>query len=126
MYNICIIDRLNETDNHVNDIDHEREVLDDIRIRGNNNQSDYTEGSSVSVNSGKNGIENSNNPSISLSQLREDIITKDSLLVPLEFVADFPEVNQKEDDILVWTGLAAVLSFIFGLFVAVIREVKTK
>ena len=70
--------------------------------------------------------ENSNNPSISLSQLREDIITKDSLLVPLEFITDFAKVNQKEDDILVWTVLGAVLSFIFGLFVALIREIKRK
>jgi hypothetical protein len=99
----------------VNDIENERKVLGDIRVAGNN----------VSINSGQDEQEISNDP-VSLSIHREAIITKDSLLVPLEFVADFPEVNQKEDDILVWTGLAAVLSFIFGLFVAVIREVKTK
>jgi uncharacterized protein involved in exopolysaccharide biosynthesis len=44
----------------------------------------------------------------------------------LVFVQNFAKVNQKEDDVLVWTALGAVLSFIFGLFIALIREVKKK
>jgi len=99
----------------VSDIENERKVLGDIRVAGNN----------VSINSGQDGQLISNQV-VALSTLREEIITKDSLLVPLEFVVDFAKINQKEDGILVWAGLAAVLSFIFGLFVAIIREVKIK
>ena len=106
----------------ISDIDAEIEVLGDMRIEGAKNNLDV---SSVNIVSGKNGRVISNQI-VSLSQLREDIKTKQELLKPLVFVQNFAKVNQKEDDILVWTVLGAVLSFIFGLFIALIREVKIK
>ena len=65
------------------------------------------------------------NEKIALADFREDIISA-AAHKPLTFVFPFAKVNQKEDDILVWTLLGAVLSFIFGLFAALIIEVKTK
>ena len=104
----------------ISDIDAEIEVLGDMRIEGAKNNLDV---SSVNIVSGKNGRVISNQI-VSLSQLREDIKTKKELLDPLVFVTDFAKVNQKEDDVLVWTVLGAFLSFIFGLFIALIRQVK--
>jgi len=106
----------------ISDIDAEIEVLGDMRIEGAKNNLDV---SSVNIVSGQNGTVISNQI-VSLSQLREDIKTKQALLKPLVFVQNFAKVNQKEDDILVWTVLGAVLSFIFGLFIALIRQVKIK
>jgi len=106
----------------VNDIDNEIKLLGDVRLEGAKNNLDV---SSVNIVSGKNGTVISNQI-VSLSQLREEIKTKQALLKPLVFVRNFANVNQKEDDILVWTLLGAVLSFVFGLFVALIREIKIK
>ena len=106
----------------ISDINAEIEVLGDMRVEGAKNNLDV---SSVNIVSGKNGRVISNQI-VALSQLREDIKTQQALLKPLVFVQNFAKVNQKEDDILVWTVLGAVLSFIFGLFVALIREVKIK
>jgi len=106
----------------ISDIDAEIEVLGDMRIEGAKNNLDV---SSVNIVSGKDGTVISNQI-VSLSQLREDIKTKKELLDPLVFVTDFAKVNQKEDDVLVWTVLGAFLSFIFGLFIALIRQVKIK
>ena len=93
-----------------------------MRVEGAKNNLDV---SSVNIVSGKNGRVISNQI-VALSQLREDIKTKQALLKPLVFVQNFAKVNQKEDDVLVWTVLGGVLSFIFGLFIALIREVKIK
>lgn len=106
----------------ISDINAEIEVLGDMRIEGAKNNLDV---SSVNIVSGQNGTVISNQI-VSLSQLREDIKTKQALLKPLVFVQNFAKVNQKEDDVLVWTALGAALSFIFGLFIALIREVKIK
>jgi hypothetical protein len=106
----------------ISDINTEIEALGDMRVEGVKNNLDI---SSVNIVSGQNGTVISNQIVV-LSQLREDIKTKQALLKPLVFVQNFAKVNQKEDDILVWTALGAVLSFIFGLFVALIREVKIK
>lgn len=57
--------------------------------------------------------------------MREEIKTNSELLKPLSFVQNFAKVNKKEDDILIFGILVALLSFIFGLFVALIKEVKT-
>ena len=65
------------------------------------------------------------NEIVTLSHIREEINTNLQLLKPILFVENFAIVSQREDDILVWTVLGAVLSFIFGLFVALISEVKT-
>ena len=104
----------------ISDINAEIEVLGDMRVEGAKNNLDV---SSVNIVSGKNGRVISNQI-VALSQLREDIKTKQALLKPLVFVQNFAKVNQKEDDILIWALLGTVLSFIFGLFIALVKEVK--
>ena len=95
-------------------------MLDKIRLVGAENSLDV---SSVNIVSGKSSVVS--NQIILLSQLREDIKTKQDLLKPLTFVQNFAKVNQQEDDILILGFLGAILSFIFGLFVALVKEVKT-
>ena len=65
------------------------------------------------------------NEIIALSHMREEIKANFKLLKPLSFVKGFANVNKKEDDILVLGILGAVLSFILGLFVALVKEAKT-
>ena len=60
-----------------------------------------------------------------LSSVRERI-NRELQYKPLSYVQPFSKINISNNDILVWTGLTAVLSFIFGLFVALIREIKIK
>ena len=64
------------------------------------------------------------NEIIALSHIREEIKTNSELLKPLSFVKGFADVSQKEDDVLVLGFLSAFLSFIIGLFVALIKEVQ--
>jgi hypothetical protein len=104
----------------INDINLEIEVLKDMRIEGAKNNLDV---SSVNIVSGQNGKVISNQIVV-LSQIREDLKTKQALLKPLVFVQSFAKVNQKEDDVLILGVLGAVLSFILGLFVALVKEVK--
>jgi hypothetical protein len=104
----------------INDINAEIKMLDRIRIVGAENNLDV---SSVNIVSGKASAVS--NQIILLSQLRENIKTKQNLLKPLTFVQNFAKVNQKEDDILILGFLVVILSFILGLFVALIKEVKT-
>ena len=66
------------------------------------------------------------NEIIALSHVREDIIINKKLLKPLVFVQDFAKVEQKEDDVLLWSLLGGFLSFILGLFIALVKEVKTR
>jgi hypothetical protein len=91
-----------------------------MRIEGAKNNLDV---SSVNIVSGQNGKVISNQIVV-LSQIREDLKTKQALLKPLVFVQSFAKVNQKEDDVLILGVLGAVLSFILGLFVALVKEVK--
>ena len=105
----------------INDINNEIVMLDNIRVVGAKNSLDV---SSVNIVSGKESSVVSNQI-ILLSQLRENIKTKQALLKPLTFVQNFAKVSQKEDDILILGILGAILSFILGLFVALIKEVKT-
>ena len=65
------------------------------------------------------------NEIIALSHMREEIKTNSEFLKPLSFVQNFAKVDQKEDDILIFGILGAILSFILGLFVALVKEVKT-
>jgi len=99
------------------------EMLELSKIRSENISSKFALSSNNTL-TGKN--KNLSNEIIALAHIREDIKTKQALLKPLVFVQNFAKVNQKEDDILVWTVLGAALSFIFGLFIALIREVKIK
>ena len=95
-------------------------MLDRIRVVGAENSLDV---SSVNIVNGKASAVS--NQIISLSQLRESIKTKQYLLKPLTFVQNFAKVNQKEDDILILGFLVVILSFVLGLFVALVKEVKT-
>jgi len=106
----------------INDINNEIVMLDNIRVVGAKNSLDV---SSVNIVSGKESSVVSNQI-ILLSQLRENIKTKQALLKPLTFVQNFAKVNQKEDEILILGTLGAILSFIIGLFVALVKEVKTR
>ena len=113
---------LQSSDNIIEDIQDEMLLLANIRKEGAKKNLDI---SSVNVISDVEG-NSVFSQTVALSQLREEIKTKQALLKPLVFVRNFAKVNQKEDDILVWALLGAVLSFVFGLFVAIIREVKIK
>jgi len=104
----------------INDIQNELILLDNIRIEGAKNNLDI---SSVNIISGKDGKEISNQI-ISLSQLREDIKTNQALLKPLVYVQEFAKVNKKEDDILIWGILGGFISFIIGIFIAQVKEIK--
>lgn len=105
----------------INDINNEIEMLDNIRMVGAKNSLDV---SSVNIVSGTESGVVVSNQIILLSQLRENIKTKQALLKPLSFVQSFANVKSKEDDVLIFGFLAVIISFIFGLFVALIKEVK--
>jgi len=98
------------------------EMLELSKIRSENISSKFALSSNNTL-TGKR--KNLSNEIIALAHIRENIKTKEQLK-PISFVQNFAKVNQKEDDVLVWTVLAAVLSFIFGLFSALIREIKIK
>ena len=60
-----------------------------------------------------------------LSSVRERI-NKEMKYELLSFVQPFSRITMPNNFIFIWSGLAVVLSFIFGLFVALIREIKIK
>jgi hypothetical protein len=103
----------------INDINDEINVLNQIRVETNMNS--FALGSQNTISGDDRRL---SNEIIALSHMREEIKTKSELLKPLSFVQDFAKVNQKEDDILIFGILGALLSFIFGLFVALVKEVK--
>ena len=104
----------------INDINDEIKVLNQIRVETNMNS--FALGSPNTISGDDRRL---SNEIIALSHMREEIKTNSKLLKPLSFVQNFAKVNQKEDDILISGILGALLSFIFGLFVALIKEVKT-
>ena len=106
--------------NLISNIENEIQLLGNIRIEGAKNNLDV---SSVNIISGKEGKELSNKI-VSLSHLREEIKMNQALLKPLVYVQKFANVEQKEDDILVWSLLAGLICYFIGLLVALIKEVK--
>ena len=106
--------------NLINDINSEIESLASFREQAN---SQLSLGLTNTL-AGKN--KSLSNEIIALSHVREDIIINKKLLMPLVFVQDFAKVEQKEDDVLLWGLLGGVLSFILGLFIALVKEVKTR
>jgi hypothetical protein len=104
----------------ITDINDEIKVLNQIRVETNMNS--FALGSENTISGDDRRL---SNEIIALSHMREEIKTNSKLLKPLSFVQNFAKVNQKEDDILISGILGALLSFIFGLFVALIKEVKT-
>ena len=106
--------------NLINDINSEIESLASFREQSN---SQLSLGLTNTL-AGKN--KSLSNEIIALSHVREDIIINKKLLKPLVFVQDFAKVEQKEDDVLLWGLLGGVLSFILGLFIALVKGVKIK
>ena len=106
--------------NLISNIENEIQLLGNIRIEGAKNNLDV---SSVNIISGKEWKELSNQI-VSLSHLREEIKMNQALLKPLVYVQKFANVEQKEDDILVWSLLAGLICYFIGLLVALIKEVK--
>ena len=105
----------------LDNIDAEIVMINQIRNENNSNQF------SLSTNNTLSGKERRlSNEIIALSHIREEIRTNMNLLKPLMFVQDFANVNKKEDDILIWAILGSFLGFVLGLFIALIKEVKTK
>ena len=97
------------------------DLLNYIREKGS---SDQVNNITKVVNS--NGIEKQeiNNQIAILSSYREKIKTQKALLKPLSFVQSFARVNKAENDILVWSLLGGFISFLIGVFIARVREVK--
>ena len=114
--------KFNESsDQIIIDINREMKLLERIRIEGAKNSLDVSSSLKVINGQEKSGV---SNQIILLSKFREEIKTKKELLHPLSFVQNFAKVNKKEDDILVWGLLSAFISFLLGLLVALIIEVK--
>jgi hypothetical protein len=114
--------KFNESSNQIIiDINHEMKLLEKIRIEGAKNSLDVSSSLKVINGQEKSGV---SNQIILLSKFREEIKTKKELLHPLSFVQNFAKVNKREDDILVWGLLAGFVSFLLGLLVALIIEVK--
>ena len=114
--------KFNESsDQIIIDINREMKLLERIRIEGAKNSLDVSSSLKVINGQEKSGV---SNQIILLSKYREEIKTKKELLHPLSFVQNFAKVNKKEDDILVWGLLSAFISFLLGLLVALIIEVK--
>ena len=81
----CLLEAINSANLKIQDIEKEIQLLSDIRIEGSKNNLDV---SSVNIVTGKEGATISNQI-VLLSQLREEIKTKQKLLEPLVFVQDF-------------------------------------
>ncbi len=111
---------IESNNNLIKDIEEEIQLLSDIRIEGAKNNLDV---SSVNIVSGKDGSVVSNQI-ILLSNLREELKVNQALLQPLIYVQEFANVDQKEDDLFIWSLLAIILSYFIGLFFSLILEVK--
>ena len=105
----------------LDNIDAEIFMINQIRNENNSNQFSLSSNNTLS---GKD--RRLSNEIIALSHIREEIRTNMNLLKPLMFVQDFAKVNKKDDDILIWAILGSFLGFVLGLFIALIKEVKTK
>ena len=105
----------------IEDINNEMKLLEEIRRNGITDQHNIN--SSLKV---INGYEKTtiDNQTTILSEYREKIRTQITTSKPLSFVRGFAKVNKKEDDILIWGLLGGFISFLIGLLVALIKEVK--
>jgi len=59
-----------------------------------------------------------------LSKAREDIMVKIKSAKLFSYVQGFSNVNFPTNDILLWLILSGIISFIFGMFTALIKEMK--
>ena len=106
--------------NIIKNIEKEMSLLSKIRIEGAKNNLDV---SSISIFSGTKE-KNYSNQIVSLSHLIEEIKINQLLLKPLVYVREFASVEQKEDDVLVWSLIVGSISFIVGLLFALIKEIN--
>ena len=96
-------------------------LLKEIRLKGIVDNTNFS--SSLKV---VNGYEKStiNNQITILSEYREKIRTQKEILKPLSFVQEFARVSKKEDDILIWSLIGGVISFLLAMFISRVREIK--
>ena len=111
---------INSNNRLIEEINKEIGILSQMRIEGAKNNLDL---SSVNIISGKDD-KTLSNQIISLAQLKEEINTNNLLLKPLFFVQDFAKTNKTERDILLWGFVCGFISFLLGLLVSFIRELK--
>ena len=111
---------LSSNDRLKDDILNEMNVLSRMRIEGAKNNLDL---SSVNIISGKDD-KTISNQLISLAQLKEEITTNQLLLKPLFFVQDFAKTNKTERDLLLWSFIGGILSFLIGILFSFIKELK--
>ena len=111
---------INSNNRLIEEINKEIGILSQIRVEGAKNNLDL---SSVNIISGKDD-KTLSNQIISLAQLKEEINTNNFLLKPLFFVQDFAKTNKTERDILLWGLVGGFISFLLGLLVSFIRELK--
>tara|TARA_B110000003_G_C16635668_1_gene528294 strand:+ start:1562 stop:2401 length:840 start_codon:yes stop_codon:yes gene_type:complete len=111
----------NSKEEVIRDINNEMNLLDEIRLKG---LADQVNNITKVVSS--NGLQKSeiNNQIAALSEYREKIKMQKNLLRPLTFVQSFAKVNRPENEILIWSLIGAFISFIIGVFIARVREVK--
>ena len=103
----------------INDINFEIEALN--KFRNQNSIGKFAVGATNTLEGNNKSL---SNEIIALSYDRENIIVNKNLLKPLVYVQKFANVEQKEDDILVWSLLAGLICYFIGLLVALIKEVK--
>ena len=103
----------------INDINNEIKFIN--QIRAETNMKSLVLGSTNTISGDDRRL---SNEIIALSHMREEIKINSELLKPLSFVKDFADVDKKENDILFLGVLGAFLSFIFGLLIALVKEVK--
>ncbi|MDG2139612.1 MAG: hypothetical protein P8J77_05370 [Flavobacteriales bacterium] len=111
---------INSNNRLIEEINKEIGILSQMRIEGAKNNLDL---SSVNIISGKDDKILSNQI-ISLAQLKEEINTNNLLLKPLFFVQDFAKTNKTERDVFLWSLVGGFISFLLGLLVSFIRELK--
>ena len=59
-----------------------------------------------------------------MSHLREEIKINQTLLKPLVYVQEFANVSQKEDDISIPGLLAGIFSFMIGILLSFIKDIR--
>ena len=105
----------------IEDVNNEMKLLKEIRLKGIVDNTNFS--SSLKV---VNGYEKStiNNQITILSEYREKIRTQKEILKPLSFVQEFARVSKKEDDILIWSLIGGVISFLLAMFISRVLEIK--
>ena len=109
------------TSNEINAIDHDVRSLKAIRESENS----AIDVSSININSKKSEYD-INNQILQLISLRSKNTTDMALLRPLSFVAPFTITQNPERGVLILGSIAACLSFLLGLIIAVFSNIYLK